>query len=177
MKVANIEFTKEKLYMLAGAGALIAAIAIYAILYAPLISQLGARHSECRAAEAEVIAARDLIESSGRIYGDKVLMTEKETSLAIDELTRHGKAMGVNFISIRPKDVITDKALQYKILPVGMEIECTDAQCGNFMGALDELKKSIITVRSFRITPDKEDRSRLRMDIVVNAYFSASDNK
>ena len=119
---------------------------------------------------------RDTIKLAGKGTEDRVLLAEKDASLAIDELTKHGKSMGINFISIMPREVIKSSDSQYKILPVEMTVEATDQQFSMFMGLLDELKKSVITVESFDAAPEKENPAKLKAAVVIDMYFSAAEN-
>lgn len=172
VRIANIELTKKRLFIAVFAIAAVTALSIYIIFYAPLLKKLGAKYLECRSCENQVINAHSIIDSSGKVYGDRILMTEKDISAAIEELTKHGKAMDINFISIKPGDVMLDAGSQYKILPVEIRIEAKDERFSNFIGLLDEMKKSLIKVKSFDVSPNQEDQSKLRATLVVNFYLS-----
>lgn len=171
MKIANIEFTKEAIIITAAAAAVIGGV--YLFVYKPLISALGAKYSECRLLESQVLAERAAIRLAGTVSGERVLMTEKETSLAMGELTGHGKSMGIEFVAIKPGEIIQKEGSPYKVFPVEVDIKGSYKQFLSFLGALDELKKSLATVESFDMYPDKEDKPKLRASIVINVYFSA----
>lgn len=175
MRIANIELTKDRL-MIAGAVAVAAVVLlVYLTLFAPLTQKLGIKHRECRACENDVIYARNTIKDAGRLYGDRALMTEKEVSVAIDELTKHGKDIGINFISMTPREIVHEKGAKYKTLPIEMEIEAEDQKFAEFLGSLDELKRALIKVKSFDIIPNPEDRKKLKAVLVVDMYLSGGE--
>jgi len=175
MKIYNMEIKEDKLLLAAAGVTAVIALVIYLIFYAPILNELTKKHLECRSCEKGLVDARNVIEGADKIYGKRVLMTEKEVSLAIDELTKHGKSMGINFVSMKPLEITTDKEVEYKILPVDMEIEAGDEQFVNFLGSLDELDKAPIRVKSFDIVPNNENRKRLTAKLTVDIYLSARE--
>jgi len=136
------------------------------------MGELSAKYSECRLLESQVLAERAAIRLAGAVAGDRVLMTEKDTSLAMDELTGHGKSMGIEFVAITPREIMEKEGSPYKIFPVEIDIKGSYKQFLAFLGTLDELKKSLVTVESFDMHPDKDDKPKLRAGIVINVYLS-----
>jgi Tfp pilus assembly protein PilO len=151
---------------------------VYGMLFFPRMKVLRAKYLDCRSCESQVSDARNLIEAVSRLSkesGARTLISEKEAASGIDEFTKHSKSLGINFISMKPGDVITPKGMPYKILPIEMEIEATGEQFVKFAGSIDELKKAIVTVKSFNIMPNKDDFRRLKIDMVVDIYLSLKD--
>ena len=163
-----------KAHIGAGAFILLAIAGAYFFLYNPLVKALNIKSSECRSIEGLLFEMRDTIGLIGGGTEGRVLLAEKDASLAIDELTKHGKSMGINFVSIVSREITKSPDSQYKILPVEMTVEGTDQQFSQFIGLLDELKKSVITVESFDVLPEKENSSKLKAIIVIDMYFSAA---
>ena len=166
--------TKE--HIITGAVIIVIIAIAYIFFYNPLIRALNFKLSESRSIEGQLLEMRDTIKLAGDGAGGRVLLAEKDASLAIDELTKHGKSMGVNFVSIMSREIIKSPDSQYKILPVEMVVEATDQQFSQFIGLLDELKKSVITVESFDAAPEKENPSKLKAIIVIDMYFSVTEN-
>ena len=52
-----------------------------------------------------------------------------------------------------------------------MELESKYDNLGIFLGLIDDLEKSLVTVKSFNIIPDKKDPVRLKTKVVVNVYL------
>lgn len=173
MKIANFEITKKNIMIAAGACALILLLIPYIIFYAPLLKKLKTGYTECKNLETQVVNAHDIIKTSGETYDDRTLITEKEISVAIEELTKHGKAMGIDFMAMAPKEIIENPAVQYKILPIEMKIKSNIEAFSNFLGFLDELKKSVIKVKSLDIKRVDGSRSEVTGTIVIDMYLSA----
>ena len=147
----------------------------YVIFFLPRMKALGVKYLECRTCESQVVDAHNQIQVVAKLDKERsrrVLITEKEAAVGIDEFTAHGKSLGIKFISIKPLNVIKPKDMPYKILPIEMEIEANDDQFVKFMGSIDELKKAIVTVNSFNIMPDKERDKMLKIDMVIEVYLS-----
>ena len=152
---------------------------IWGIFFFPRIKELRAKYLDCRLCESRAVDARNLIEAVSKLdkeSGRRMLISEKETSLGIDEFTKYSKSLGINFLSMKPGNVITPEGMPYKILPIEMEIEATGEQFVKFIGSIDELKKAIVTVRSFYITPDKADVKMLKVNMVIDMYLSLKDD-
>jgi len=151
----------------------------YVIFFFPRVKELHAKYSDCRLCESQVVDARGLIETVSRLdkeSGARILISEKEAATGIDEFTKHSKSLGINFVSMKPGNIITPDGMPYKILPIELEIEATGEQFVKFAGSIDELKKAIVTVKSFDITPDKEDDRKLKIVMVIDMYLSLKDD-
>jgi len=172
LKIGNIELTKGNLAIAYGAGAVVIAIAVFAILYMPLLSRFQSKNKECCAIEKDAREARELITTAGKIYGDRVLTREDEVGRAMDELAKYGKQMGINFVSIKPGEARDVQGAKYKIMSIEMDIESTDQKFSEFLGALDTLKKGLVKVKSFDMIPNKDDPSMLSASIVIDLYLS-----
>jgi hypothetical protein len=172
MKVGRIELTQEQTLIAMTAAAMAAILLALLIFYAPLIKKLKASHEECVLREKEVLDARGRIKSAGQIPVEKALVTEDDIALAIDELTEHGRSMGINFISLKPGEITDAKEPQYKVLPIDMEIESKDQQFSDFLGELDGLRRSLIKVKSFDLTLGKEGRPGVNARVAVDMYLA-----
>lgn len=183
MNIGKIELTQEKSIIIITGAVIVIALAVYFIFYAPLIRNLMTDRLKCMSKEFELLECCNIIESAGKTAGERVLISEEDASLAIRALTEHGelakhnKLKGIDFISISPKEIKEVKDAQYKILPVEMEIESTYEEIAVFLGALDDLEKALVKVKSFDITPDKEDPSKLTTDLAVEIYLSGGKNE
>ena len=170
-----MELTRKRLIgIIAGAAAIIV-LGLYLFLYRPLIARLMTARLNCKTAEAEVLQVRAVVASLKTADIKKGLITEKDISIAIDELTSQGKSKRINFTSITPKKIEKAKDPRYKILPVEMGMESTYKDLGIFLGSLDELEESLVEVRHFKITPHKEDPEKLKTKLVVDIYLSGQN--
>lgn len=148
---------------------------VYIMVFAPVANKMRLKYQECRACEAQVSDAHDLIEAGHKVdkeYGGRTLISEQQAAIGIEEFTRYGKSLGINFISIKPQGVIKQENASYKILPLELALEASGEQFVKFIGSIDELKRAIVTVKSFNITPDGDDIKKLKANMVVNIYLS-----
>ncbi|GEM_PF-1288580 len=155
-------------------------ILVYIMVFIPLTNRLRLKYLECRACENHAADERNLIEMGRKIdkeYGTRVLISEEQAAAGIEEFTRHGKLLGINFISIKPQKIVKQENTSYKILPLELLLEASGEQFVKFAGSIDELKKAIVTVKSFDITPDRSDRKKLKIDMVINIYLSLQGDR
>jgi len=166
-----MELTKERLIIVIVGGIAIVAIGVYLFLYHPIIYKLKASHQDCRAIETETSQAREAIANLDSVSIKKALMTEGDVSIAIDELTAKGRLKGIDFVSMVPDQVEQSQGVECKKLPIEIEIESTYEELGVFLGSLDEMEKSIVTVRNLIVTPDKKKSATLNTKLVLDMYL------
>jgi len=148
--------------------------------FAPLANQIRLKHQECVTCETQVADARNIIEVGRRIdkeYGGRILISEQDAAIGLEEFTRYGKSLGTTFLSIKPQDIILKKNAQYKILPIKLSFEAGGEEFVKFMTSIDELKKAIVTVNNFDITPEEKDKGKLKINMVIDIYLSLEENK
>jgi Tfp pilus assembly protein PilO len=61
-------------------------------------------------------------------------------------------------------------------MPIELELEANDKQFVDFLGSIDELKKAIVTVNNMDITPDPNNRARLRVKTTLHLYLSTRED-
>lgn len=101
------------------------------------------------------------------------LVSESDLSTAIDELARRGRALGVNFLSITPKEALDSGKPAYKVVPIDLETRSTYEQLGTFLGTLDELERSIVTVESFTVAPEKDNPQQLETRLELHLFMAS----
>jgi len=155
-----------------------ASLGIYIILYRPLIIDLKKAYHHNRDLAIRLLDARGFIDSVKITRAKSAVLTEKDISLAIDELTRFGRLKNVNYISMTPKEGRKKEHLHYQILPIEIETKSTYEDLGEFLGSLDELEHSLITVDSFRVASPKAKKmdgasgqSDIEGKLVINMYL------
>ncbi len=176
INIKNIVKEKKAAVLIISAALILVFVNI--IVFSPIANKLRLKYQECRICEGQVADARNLIEMGRKIdkeYGGRTLISEQQAAIGIEEFTRYGKSLGINFISIKPQNIIKQENVLYKILPLELSFETSGEQFVKFMASIDKLKKAIVTVRSFDITPDKADRKQLKVGMVVNIYLSLQE--
>jgi len=175
MKIGKFELTQQKLIALVSVAASLIALGVYLVFFAPLMGKLKTKYIECKSIESKVLECRNIIHSAGKEYGARALMGEKDVSYALDELTKHGKLKGINFISITPGKIEEAKDPQYKILPIKMKIKSKYRELGIFLGSLDDLKKGVIKVKSFDGVPGENNLAIITTNVTLDLYLSGRE--
>lgn len=166
-----IEFIKEKKMVIIVA-AVIAAIGIYTIVYAPILSKLSTKKKECLALEAALSDSRNVItEFLKKGAVKKELGEEKEVTFLVGEITRQGKEKGLSFISVAPKSIVESDAMSHRVLPVEVIVESSYSELGEFLGSLDDLEKGVVTIAGFKIVPRTPSPSRLRSELLLHLHL------
>lgn len=131
--------------------------------------------TEYRSIHSRLLEARRIAVAAGSgSRATRRLVSEQNLSLAIDELTRRGRAIGVNLLSITPKDPLILDKTSYKVLPIDIETRSTYEQLGTFLGGLDELERSIVTVENFTIVPQKEGSPLLEARLELRLFMEGN---
>ena len=170
MKLNLLLIEKQKQIFIGAGLAAALAVGFFFFLFRPLARDLKVRSSECLSLEAEVAQARS------RVFGFKTgedkrgLISEKEVMPAIAELTQAGKSKGIQFVSVTPRSVEKREGKGFKVLPIEAEILSNYRQLSLFLGLLDELGKSLVTVESFSTLPDRDKPTQLVTTLLVHLY-------
>jgi len=178
VKIGKLELTQEKMIIVIAGAVAVAALMIYIVFYAPLLEEIKKKYLECKLIESDVIDIRNIIETAGKVYGGRILPTEEDVHHAIDELTEHGGKMeGVNYISIRPKEIRQKKGEKYKIMPIELEVETSYEKLGIFLGSLDDMEKGLLKVKSFDMNCNEKHPGTFITDLIVEVYISDRKSK
>lgn len=177
MKIVNFELTKKRLIIAAAGAIALFILVIYVIFYAPLIREAGKKCLECKSIEGRLLEARDIIECAGGAHTaqEMAMITEADVSWAIDELTKYCGLMEINIISMKPLEIINGEEPRYRILPIEMRIDSQCQKFAAFIGSLAGLKKGVIKVKSFDLTPDEEDNRSLKANLTLDMYLAGTE--
>ncbi len=156
------------------AGAALALVVLYLSLYAPLIHQLRVQGGACRLAEFEVNQARNVIQAFKAREIEKSLLSDAQVSETLEQITRHGNEIGVTFLVVTSHT--PEEKENYRILPIDMELESAYESLGQFLGDLDDLKGSLITVKDFVVTSKKDDPLKLDTRLSLDLYLTEASH-
>lgn len=154
-----------------GAAAVGVTFAIYFFLYVPLIRNLSVHSHQCLALESEAAQARARALSFRSGTRGRGLISEREVAEAIDELTREGNLKGVEFVSLTPGEPRAESGRPFRTLPVETEIKSTYENLGKFLGSLDELQTSVMTVADLATTLDPVKPPYLRTRLTLHLHL------
>ena len=167
----KVEMIRERFLAVMCGVTVVIGVGLYIFLYRPLIARLGSASMECRTIEKEALDVREAIAILKTKEKKKGLIAEEEVSGAVEELIGEGKSLGVNFASITQKDVKRPEE-EYLEYPIEIDAEATYKNLGLFLGSLDNLEKSLITVEKISIKPDSENPAKLNAMMLINIYLS-----
>jgi Tfp pilus assembly protein PilO len=168
MAKINFEWNKGTIAMTAGATA---GVLLFFLLVMPLWAKAGRLAGEVKALESEMTAVREALDRSKTIKRGADFVSRNEVSRAIDEMAKIGTAMNINFIATSPQKIERPEGADHAVLPIRMHIQSEYKDMGAFLGALEHLEKSLVTVREFAIRGEPAVLPRLTSEIIVEIHL------
>ena len=165
-----MEMTKNRTIAVIAIMAILVIGSLHLFIYQPLLEKIQAKTAECHLLEPRLEQARKNVTILAVKGRENSFIEPDEIAPAIEALTQHGRAKGVTFLSITPRQV-EKKEAGYQVLPIDMEIESSYQAMGNFLGGLDTLEKCLVTVRSFDIVPLSDKTDKIRTRLTVNMHL------
>lgn len=150
---------------------------LIAFVYRPSIVKIRSVAEEFKSMAQEVEVARNMIRTKGDLQMRGHLLSRKELSLAIDEITKTGRQLNINFVSISPQEIEKLETSSHQRLPIHMELESEYKDLGLFLGALEKLEESIVTVRSFQIQRDDKILPLIKSRLMVDMYLQGEESE
>ncbi|MCK4882914.1 MAG: type 4a pilus biogenesis protein PilO [Candidatus Omnitrophica bacterium] len=169
----KIQWDKKTVIMVAG---IAAAVIAFVLMAAPLFKEVRSAGVEVKALEQEMASVRQAIQSKDKFQEKGDLLTSQKLSLAIGEISRTGTVRNINFLSISPQKATKAQGSKYPVLPIHMVLQSEYKDLGLFLRALEGLKQSIVTVRSFEIRSGGQIPSQIRTDLVVEVYLQEGED-
>ncbi len=169
----KIKIIKDNLKVIIIASAALAALGVYFIVFKPLVKKLNSKYSEYKAIDSAMIKARGITGQAKDSALERSILSKKDISIAIDELTNYGQSLNIDFITLTPGN--PEKEAMYEVFPIDMEIRSGYKKLGEFLGAFNELQKSLIAVKSFSVIPEEGDSGKLKTKIAFKMYLLAQD--
>jgi Tfp pilus assembly protein PilO len=165
----QIKLTKKNKIVLGVGVSLVIVLLIYSAMQIPLMKDLKVKTSEYKALEADVTGAKRIIGALKIENKMGALASGKDVLLAIDELTELGKKQGIRFVSITPSEPKGEELSE--AVTVNIEMVSTYKDMGVFLGSLDNLEKSLVTVSGFAMRPTERDPDKLKSALTLNMHF------
>ena len=160
---------------------------LFLLLLAPMRRSIAVKKDEWKRLEAQLAENRVKLRSSSKTDKSAIeaqledlrrrLTVKSPTAAILDELTKRGKELSIEFISITPQEGRaisppqgTPGALEYKILPIEINMRAGYRNLGEYFGVLENLETSFATVGEFQIRKDEKAPSKLIVRLVVYTY-------
>jgi Tfp pilus assembly protein PilO len=169
----NIELNKKTIILVSGLA--FAGMGFF-IFIMPLFSKVSTLSGEVKALDSELSMLREALDKGKRIKRTAGFLSRNEVSRAIEEMTRIGAGMNINFLSTSPQTIHTPEGAQQPVLPIRMEIQSEYKDLGIFLGALEHFEKSVVTVREFTVERNEAILPKVDTVIVVEIHLKAEES-
>ncbi len=161
-------YNKKGVMILGAAGGL---ILFFVFLIQPLSGKVRLKEEELRLVEQKLEEGREMIKVAGKWGQGGALLRKEEISLAMDEITKAGKSFDVSFVSISPRETEAVPGISCRRLPIEINVKSRYQDLGTFLGSLEKLKKSVVTVRQFVLSRDEAQPSHVNSRMLVDVYL------
>lgn len=168
--------SRQTQLILYGAGALLL-IFVAIFLYRPLAIKLRRAQEKANSLQAQLLIQRETFSILKDLDLEVKIMQQKEISSVIDDITAEGRALGLNFISITPRQTAKLAQNDFQLLPIVFKIECTYQDLGRFLVYLEGFTLGIAEIDSLTIRPKEKVLPKLDLDLVANFYLEEENAK
>ena len=156
------------------AGVLAVGLAVIFILM-PKYTKVRKARANLTLLESELSLIRQALDNNRRLQQKGELLSRSEISKAIEEITTLGAELNINFLSTNPKKIYKPEGSKYPVLPISLELQSDYDNIGRFLGALESLNVSIVTVREFRISRDTSILPQVYTEILLDIYLKENE--
>lgn len=160
---------KRTMVIMAGIAACMALMVVF--LYLPLSRSIRKAGLEWRGLNQLLSSAGAHLSVFQGTSAGKRLIREEGISSVIDRIAQEGRNNLLDFKSIS-QDNINDAGQNHRILPVVIKMEGEYKQLGVFLGALENIKDSLVSVEEFSITGDERILPKVSVSIVLNIHLT-----
>ncbi len=143
---------------------------IIIFLYRPLMIKLHDSANRLHEVETKLLNQRGAIAASKKSDIKGQMMQRNEVPLAIAELTKKGRNLGLNFTSISPKQLQETTQASIRRLPINFMIESEYKDIGQFLAYVEGFSRTIAEVESLSICPRENNPPKLSVELVLNLY-------
>lgn len=168
MNLMDIKINNRLIIILVILGAAVLSLAVFA---GPLWGRIRLISNELAIIEEQSAIARKDVESALKLQFQGRLLSRAEISMAMDEITKTGRAFDINFLSISPREIEDIEGSVCQRMPVALETESEYKDFGLFLGALADLKESVVTIRNFDMQRDEAILPRVQAKMVIDIYL------
>ena len=169
---------------------IIAGIVIFLILFfvvlAPTRKEIAGKNKKWRELKIQLVAARNKIEnfkvdkSAVEAKAEELrrrLPSKSPTSVILEELTKKGKQLNVEFVSIAPRQLQQDIVAKSKckVVPINIDMKATYRDLGEYLGLIENLESSFATVKEFQAIKDERTFPKLTVNMRIYTYVLEED--
>jgi Tfp pilus assembly protein PilO len=179
-KMGSMKNNKMAVSVIAG---IVIFLILFAVVLAPARRELAGKKKIYRKLEVRLIAGRNKLSATkldkagveAKVEELRRRVPSKSPTAAIlEELSKKGKGLNIDFISISPQPVepLPDmtSAFNCKVLPISIKMRATYKGLGDYLGLLDNLESSFAVVPEFQVAKDERTFPKLLVDMKVYTY-------
>ncbi len=170
----NIELSKKSIALIAGIS--VAAVVFFLFIW-PLMTKVSRISQEVKALDSKLVSVRGALVEGSKLNQEKNLLTRNEISKAINEIINVGAELNINFLSTSPQPIQELQGSKYPVLPIRMEVQSTYEDFGIFLGALEGLNQSIVTIRKFNIERRLEILPKINTELTVDVHLKEGEGE
>ena len=183
----RLSFPKNRKMVVSVISGILVFFVLFLVVLSPTRKELADKKKKWREIEVQ------LKESRGKIDNFKVdkagleakveelrrrLPKKSSTSAILEELTKKGKQLNIDFVSISPQpeepvqqvqQLLAD-AFKLKLLPISIEMKATYKSLGEYLGEIENLESSFATVNEFQVTKDDRIFPKLMVNMRIYTY-------
>jgi len=164
----NIEIDKRTIILISGIA--LAGI-VFFLFIKPLWSKVSDVSQEVKTLNSQLGSVREALKGRKNLNKDRHPLSRGEISVAMNEIMEVGASFNIDFFATSPQQIKKLKGSKYPVLPIRLEMKSTYENFGVFLGALENLNKSIVTVRQFNIDRQPILLPEIRVELVVEIHL------
>jgi len=168
MMKPNIQMNKRTIIF---AGAVAVVGIIFFLFINPLWSKVSNVSQEVKVLIGELSSVRAMIKESKNFSGNRHPLSRGEVSVAINEIMELGASLNIDFFATSPQQIQKIQGSKYPVLPISMELQSTYENFGVFVGALENLSRSIVTVKQFNIERKPMLLPKIAVGLIVEIHL------
>lgn len=169
---------------------IISGIIIFFILYfvvlAPTRREIAGKNRKWRDLKVQLVTARNKMENfkvdkpAVEAKAEELrrrLPSKSPTSIILEELTKKGKQLNMEFVSIAPQQLQQDivAGAECKVVPININMKATYRDLGEYLGLIENLESSFATVKEFQATKDENTFPKLKVNMRIYTYVLEED--
>ena len=155
-------------------GAVLAGI-VFFLFVKPLWVKVSDVSQEVKTLNSQLGSVRESLKGGKNFNKDRHPLSRGEVSVAINEIMEIGASFDIDFFATSPQQIQKLKGSKYPVLPIRLATRSTYENFGVFLGALEDLNKSIVPVRQFKIDRQPIILPEIRIELVVEIHLKEGE--
>lgn len=168
----NIDMDKRTIIFIS---AVVAVVVVFFLFIRPLWSKASSVSREARVLNDELSGIREALAQGSDFSKDRHPLSRGEVSVAINEIMELGASLDIDFFSTSPQQIQKSEGSKYPVLPIRLQMQSTYKSFGVFLGDLENLDKSIVTVRQFDITRNPMILPEISAELMVEIHLKEGE--